>query len=130
MTDPQTLISQRIVQAVAAAFGPDLSEIDPLVSPSRNPQFGDYQANVAMPLAKQTRRKPQEVAAAIIGNLQFDDVADPPTVAGPGFINFKLKAEYLAALAAELLHDDHLGVAKDGLPATGGHNPKLRSLCS
>ena len=111
MTDPQNLIATRIVQAAQEAFGPDFASVDPMVAASRNPQFGDYQANVAMSLAKQVGQNPRKVAEAIVERLQVGDIAEPPQIAGPGFINFKLTAAFIGRAAGELAHDDRLGVA-------------------
>jgi arginyl-tRNA synthetase len=60
----------------------------------RNPQFGDYAANLAMLLAKQARRNPREVAEAIRQHLPEDAFAwvERVEVAGAGFLNFYLKA--------------------------------------
>ena len=57
---------------------------------SQDPKFGDYQANMAMPLAKRLRRKPREVAAEIVGRLDVTGLCEPPEIAGPGFINLRM----------------------------------------
>jgi hypothetical protein len=61
----------------------------------RNPQFGDYAANLAMLLAKQARRNPREVAEAIRQRLPKDAFSwvERVEVAGAGFLNFYLKAQ-------------------------------------
>nr|BFE84101.1 hypothetical protein GCM10020093_067020 [Planobispora longispora] len=67
MTDPQLFLTERVQQALAAAFGPEFSDADPLIRPS---QFADYQANVAMSLTKRLGRKnPREVAQEIAERL-------------------------------------------------------------
>lgn len=106
--------------AVAAAFGVEHADTDPLVSPTNNPKFGDYQANLAMPLAKKLGQPPREVAAAIIEHLKDDAglLAQAPGVAGPGFINFFVSNAALAENAASLLADDRLGVPTIGSPQT------------
>jgi len=81
-----------------------------LLAPCANPQFGDYQANGVMALAKKTKQNPRQLAAAVVAKLQLDDVCEPPTVAGAGFINFRLKPEFVARQITATAHDDRLGV--------------------
>ncbi len=88
-------------------------EIDPAVRASQNPQFGDFQCNAALALAKRVGQNPRTVAAKIVEAAQstvLGDLAEPLEIAGPGFINVRLKP---AALAAQLMamDDDALGVA-------------------
>ncbi len=80
------------------------------VTLARDPQHGDYQANIAMPLAKPLGKKPQVIANELVERLRVDDVCQPPEVAGPGFINLKLKDEYLATHLASMAADPRLGV--------------------
>ncbi|UCF35046.1 MAG: arginine--tRNA ligase [Phycisphaerales bacterium] len=71
-------------------------EGDPLIRVAQDEQFGDYQSNCAMGLAKKLGRKPRDVAASIVDKLQIDDLCEPPQIAGPGFINFRIKPGHLA----------------------------------
>lgn len=75
------------------AVAPD---VEPLIQSSQDEKFGDYQCNAAMGLAKKLGKKPREVAESIVAELKIDDLCEPPTIAGPGFINFRLKPEFLA----------------------------------
>lgn len=102
--DPTSLIAQRASAAIAAAY-PEAADQDPQVAPSKNPTFGDFQINAAMPLAKRLNQKPRDVAAAILHNLKLDDLAEPLTeksIAGPGFINITLRKDTLANLLHKL----------------------------
>ncbi|MBI1372767.1 MAG: arginine--tRNA ligase [Phycisphaera sp.] len=118
MNDPQTTLAQRFAAAIAAAFGDEHADTDPLIRPAQNPKFGDYQANVAMSLAKRVGKNPREVAAAIIDRLDVAELCETPDVAGPGFINLKLRTDYLQRLAADLAADPRLGVAAVAQPQT------------
>jgi arginyl-tRNA synthetase len=109
MADPQQVLAQRVRQALAAAFGPEHADDDPVIRPS---QFADYQANVALPLGKRIGRPPREVAAELARHLDVADVCLEPQVSGPGFINLTLRDEWIAALAGGLLDDQRLGVAQ------------------
>lgn len=78
-----------------------------LIRPTTDPRFGDYQSNSAMPLAKQLNGKqPRDVAAELVERLQLSDVTEPAEIAGPGFINLKLKDSFLTAQLGKMLEDD------------------------
>ncbi len=85
-----------------------------LVRRSQDPRFGDYQANFAMPLGKRLRKPPREVAAQIVERLQVEDLCEEPQIAGPGFINLRLRNTWLAEQVTKLVGDPRLGV----VPAT------------
>jgi len=89
-----------------------------LLTQSTRPEFGHYQANGALPAAKQMKTNPRELAAAIVKQLNLTDVAEKIEIAGPGFINIHLAPGWLAAQCEESLQDSHLGVARHADPAT------------
>jgi len=107
-----------LLRSLKDAFARALSELAPevsayadLVKPAQDPKFGDYQANCAMPLGKQLRRNPREVAREIVDRLHLGSMTGPPEIAGPGFINLRLSDQWLAARVRTLTSDDRLGVA-------------------
>src|SRR5436190_10715961 len=87
-----------------------LSDYLAMIKPAGNVEHGDYQANMAMALAKVLGKKPQEVAAEIIAKLPKNDVLASAAVAGPGFINLKLSETYLSQNVQSLAADDRLGI--------------------
>lgn len=89
-----------------------------MLKPTTDGKFGDFQANCAMPLAKQHKQPPRDLALALIAKLDVDDLCDPPEIAGPGFINLKIKTERLAEETAALCRDERLGVAPVASPRT------------
>jgi arginyl-tRNA synthetase len=93
-----------------ASFTSDVEPQLELIKPAQGPRFGDYQANMAMPLAKAAGRKPPELARDLVAQLQASDALEAPEIAGPGFINLRFKADFLAAAVQKLAHDDRLGV--------------------
>src|SRR5256884_3002936 len=107
MADPQEVLAARVRMALAAAFGAEYADADPVIRPSA---FADYQANVALPLAKRLGRAPRDVGAGIARHLDLEDVCRDVDVSGPGFINFTLRDEWIARQAAGLLEDRRLGV--------------------
>ncbi|HZC41072.1 MAG TPA: arginine--tRNA ligase [Streptosporangiaceae bacterium] len=106
MADPREVLAHRVTDALGAAFGPAHAGADPLIRPSA---FADFQSNAALSLARQLGRPPREVAAELAGHLDVTGVADPPEVSGPGFINFTLATDWIAAQAQSQLADQRLG---------------------
>jgi arginyl-tRNA synthetase len=109
---------QRKLQEALTGLAADPAAYAGMLKPAQDPRFGDYQANCAMPLAKQLGQKPPEVARAIVKRLQLGDMLEPPAVAGPGFINLKLRDEWLARQVRLMAEGDRLGVAPVQTPRT------------
>lgn len=114
------ILAKRVAEALAASSKADeLPEgFAPEVTPTNDPKFGDYQANAAMVLAKALRMNPRQFATELVEKLQVDDLCETPEIAGPGFINFRLKQETVATHALEMAQDDHLGVPRVEEPKT------------
>ncbi len=89
-----------------------------MIRPAAEPKFGDYQANFAMSLAKQLGRPPREVAADIAARTPLDDLCQQVEVAGPGFINLRLRDDRLTGTLAAVLSDPFLGVPRPATPRT------------
>jgi arginyl-tRNA synthetase len=113
-----TVISQldaAFRQAIRAAFDLDA---DPLLTVSQNDKFGDYQSNAAMSLAKQVAEKtgqktnPRQVAEQIKGKLELGAMAQEVSIAGPGFINVRLSAQWLSQQTQSIAADKRLGIAR------------------
>lgn len=81
-----------------------------LIRPSQDARFGDYQANFAMPLGKKLGKSPREVAAEIVSKFDYADFFEEPEIAGPGFINLRVKTDCLAELVQKEARDERLGV--------------------
>ncbi len=102
----QALLERKVAEALSAAGLPSAGAVT-LASDAR---FGDYQTNAALILGKQRGENPRALAQRILDLYGLWDLSDPPTIAGPGFINFTLRPEAIAAKTLELLHDPRLGV--------------------
>ncbi|MFW6170646.1 MAG: arginine--tRNA ligase [Planctomycetota bacterium] len=89
-----------------------------MIRPAQDPRFGDYQANFAMPLGKRLRRPPREVAEQIVAGVEVGDLCERPEVAGPGFINLRLKDEWLISQLGQAANDRRLAVSKTPTPRT------------
>ncbi|MFV0428751.1 MAG: arginine--tRNA ligase, partial [Arachnia sp.] len=72
--------------------------------------FGHFQSNVALRLARQQGRPPRQLAEEILAKLDVADLCEAPEVAGPGFINFRIRANVLADAASGLVGDPHRGL--------------------
>ena len=99
-------------EAVVSAAGENakpFSLTDAMVTPATKPEFGDYQCNAAMSLAKSAGLNPRDCASKIVEGLKqikgFDDIMEEPEIAGPGFINLKFKEDYLSDAARKMAVD-------------------------
>ena len=90
------------VQAIAG--------IDPELRPATKPQFGHFQSNVALRLAKSQGQPPRVVAQRIVDDLDVSDLCEPLEIAGPGFINFRLRSDVLALAITDQLAEPGVGV--------------------
>jgi arginyl-tRNA synthetase len=88
------------------------------LAPTADARHGDYQTNAAMVLGKKLKQNPRSLAAQIASNLAVHDIGGPPEIAGPGFINFRLSAEFLADHLYRLGSEERLGVERVGEPKT------------
>ncbi|MFG0240531.1 MAG: arginine--tRNA ligase [Gimesia chilikensis] len=87
------------------------SSVIDMLKASQDPKFGDYQANFAMPLAARIPDlKPRDLAAQIVEKVDLSDFCEPLEIAGPGFINIKLKQDWLQEQTMQLVQDERLGV--------------------
>jgi arginyl-tRNA synthetase len=110
MNATQEQLKVKLKQAMGAAFGAEYAETDPILVSTSNPRFGDYQANVSLSLGKKLRQQPRAIASAILEKLDVSDICEPPEIAGPGFINLKLKTVYLEAQLNAIQTDSRLGI--------------------
>ena len=96
----------------------DPTELLGMIRPAQDAKFGDYQANVAMPLGKMLGKPPREIAAEIVDKLVLSDICEPAEIAGPGFINLRLKGAWLVERLNHAIHDERLDVAAATDPRT------------
>jgi len=101
-------LESRLSRALALAGGP--ADVPAMVSPAARPQFGDYQANGMMAAAKALGTNPHQLAEKAAAAAEVSDLTEPLEVAGPGFINIRLKDDFLADELGKMLVDERLGV--------------------
>ncbi len=115
-SDPVAILNRALRAAIVKALGEEHADIDPAIRAIQNPQFGDYQVNVAMGLAKQLpgSGNPRQLAAKILAAAppELGDIADKLEVAGPGFINIRLKTEALGRFL-QAMDTAQLGVQRE-----------------
>src|SRR5450432_1048142 len=114
------ILGDALGRALSALPEPPPADFSAPVTAAADTRFGDYQANAAMALAKTRKVNPRELAGEMVEKLKGDQelakVCAEPTIAGPGFINFKLRPEFLAERIRALLADKRLGAPKAETP--------------
>jgi arginyl-tRNA synthetase len=124
-----TLVRMNVLALLRDRFAPALTslgvapaDLPPLLGmllPAQDAKFGDYQANFAMPLGKKLGKPPREIAQQLVAAAELADICDPPEVAGPGFINLRLKNDWIISqLNAASQDADRIGVAQASKPRT------------
>ncbi|MBJ8938651.1 arginine--tRNA ligase [Citrobacter koseri] len=106
----QALLSEKVSQAMIAAGAP--ANCEPQVRQSAKVQFGDYQANGMMAVAKKLGMAPRQLAEQVLTHLDLNGIASKVEIAGPGFINIFLDPAFLAEHVQQALASERLGVAK------------------
>ncbi|EEG4364628.1 arginine--tRNA ligase [Salmonella enterica] len=104
----QALLSEKVSQAMIAAGAP--ADCEPQVRQSAKVQFGDYQANGMMAVAKKLGMAPRQLAEQVLTHLDLSGIASKVEIAGPGFINIFLEPAFLAEQVQQALTSDRLGV--------------------
>ncbi len=115
-------LRQRFTTALAHLFeDPASQDLQPLletIRPAGDPKHGDYQANCAMQLRSQLDQQPRQIAEKIVAGLEVADLCEKVEVAGPGFINLRLRDDWLAEQLTKALGDARLGVPAAASPKT------------
>ncbi|HCU48817.1 MAG TPA: arginine--tRNA ligase, partial [Micromonosporaceae bacterium] len=111
VTNLESLLSARLATAFTAIAG---SPTDPVMQRSAH---ADFQANGALPLARQLDRSPREIAAEVLAAADLEGLATAE-VSGPGFINLTVLPETLERMVNEMAADERLGVPFTDAPET------------
>lgn len=101
---------------VLASYVPETGSYVEMIRPVQDPKFGHYQANFAMPLARLVNKAPRELALEVASTIQVADLCETPEVAGPGFINLRLKADWIESQVNINAGDSREGVALVATP--------------
>jgi arginyl-tRNA synthetase len=111
------LIQERLQAAVRSVL-PDADVSTVMVRPCPDPKFGDYQSNSLISLAKARKLNPRQVAADVLEKLEVTDWCEPVEIAGPGFLNFRLKTAALENVLEKAARGEHLFFEKASQPRT------------
>lgn len=114
-----------LLAELKARFTPALSQhavelhsLLAMIRPAQDAKFGDYQANFAMSLGKTLGKPPRDVAQQIVAQTKLDDLCESVEVAGPGFINLRIKDNVLRAALVQAIGEERLGVTPVVTPRT------------
>jgi arginyl-tRNA synthetase len=105
--NPRAVLGARLQAAVAKAFGAEHATVDAMV---RRSDRADFQADLAMGMAKALKRSPRQVAEAVVAAADLGDICDRVELAGPGFINLTLKPSFVESCLGAMARDERLGV--------------------
>lgn len=106
-------IKDELAKVIELALSKSNMDVDEhiVISDSSKPQFGDYQYNGVMPLAKKLKMNPRELASEVIRHID-SELIEKVEVAGPGFINITLSKEWLENTIPIIFQSERLGVSE------------------
>lgn len=105
-------------EAAAAFAAAGIADSPVVLQPTKNAEHGDFQINGVMGAAKKAKQNPRELAQKVAEALADNAVIESAEVAGPGFINLRLRPEFLAQNIHVALNDARFGIAKTDKPQT------------
>jgi arginyl-tRNA synthetase len=117
MPSAPDILADAVERALRSIVG-DENVGSAMIRQCADPKFGDYQANGIMAVAKRLRQSPRALADKVIAQLQIAEISEPPTVAGAGFINFRLKPSFVIEQITAATKDGRLGVPTAAKPKT------------
>ena len=131
-----SILNKQVKIALERAFPEEYSSalesgipLDPQLCTASKPEFGDFQINGALGLAKIIKTQPRLIAQAIIDELikdnDFLDLCEKPIIAGPGFINLTIKTVHLISEIKNRLKDKRLGIPEIKKPTNSSHTPPI-----
>lgn len=114
---PYKTIQDRLQTAVKTVL-PEADIADVLVRPCPDPKFGDYQSNALIGVAKARGLNPRQLATEVVARLDVADFCEKVEIAGPGFLNFRLRTEALGSALANAAGGEQLFFDKESKPRT------------
>ncbi len=111
-------ILEKRLQLAVQSVCPDADIFSVRVRPAVDPQFGDYQSNALMAIGKTTQTNPRQLAVRVVAALDLNDLCEPIEIAGPGFLNFRLRPAAIAAVLAAAAAGRHLFFTTTDRPRT------------
>lgn len=115
MKSPRQLIEAAVAETCQKLFGPG-APAGPYVKPCPDPRHGDFQTNVALAHAKAAGKNPRELAQQVVSAMEGNPIFEKPEIAGPGFINFRLRPGFCATQLSERQSDPRIGIPLESKP--------------
>lgn len=106
------ILNERITDILTELAASD-TPCPAIVRAAANPKFGDYQVNGVMGVAKKLKTNPRQLAQQLLDKLDLSDICEEPEIAGPGFINLRLKNDFLSTSLLEINADNSGRLAID-----------------
>ena len=106
------------LQTAVKAVLPDADTAAVLVRPCPDPNFGDYQSNALMGLAKERKMNPRQLATEVLAKLEVSALCEKVELAGAGFLNFRLRPSALEQSLGAALRGEHLFFERASHPHT------------
>lgn len=110
------VLDQRISTALISAGATEGTPA--VIKQSNKAEFGHYQANGVMGVAKKLKMNPRQLATKVLEALDLSDIADKVEIAGPGFLNIHLKPDWLSQQLELALSADKLNIEQVENPQT------------
>ena len=102
------LVLESRLQAAVSALFPGIALDTIRVRPASDSKFGDYQSNALMALARERKMNPRQLATDVVARMEVADLCEPVEIAGPGFLNFRLRPGALESVLQAALVGEHL----------------------
>lgn len=106
------------LRAAVAAVLPEAEATAAEVRPCPDPKFGDYQTTSLMTFAKERKMNPRQLAADVLQKLDVAEWCEKVEIAGPGFLNFRVRPSAVARELELALRGEHLFFRKTSSPRT------------
>ncbi|MGC8989232.1 MAG: arginine--tRNA ligase, partial [Verrucomicrobiia bacterium] len=111
------LIEQRLREAAVSVL-PDVDTSTIMVRPCPNPAFGDLQTSALIGIARARKLNPRQFAQDVAAKLNVEDLCSPPEIAGPGFVNFRVKPSAIVSVLEHAAAGEHLFFDRTESPRT------------
>jgi arginyl-tRNA synthetase len=112
-TDPKIEIEEALRKALRVE-APQFADTPIVLERPKQAEHGDFSSNVALQLAKSLKTNPRQLAAALVSRIS-GDFLEKAEVAGPGFINFRLKSGTKSGVIRRILEEGRdYGRAREG----------------
>ncbi|KLO24901.1 arginine--tRNA ligase [Marinitoga sp. 1155] len=101
----EKMLEELLIESVKKVY-PEIEIKNPVVQKTANENFGDFQTNYAMINAKTLKKSPRSIAQEIVDNLPENNIIEKVEIAGPGFINFYIRNEFLTGYLLKIENEN------------------------